>query len=297
MKPMSNLRAWAGEPLLHFVLIGAAIFLLYKTIGKPAEASDTARPVSRRIVVDQAQLRELTVKFEQSQGRKPNHVELSKMVDDWVREEVLCRAALVAGVDRNDPIIRQRLVNLMQWYLAGESADGAPGQDALRRYYEPDSEQVGATNVLLFEQIFFSAALRGPSAPMDARKALDLLQAGKQTGVEAAMAQGDPLIVGGDKAAEELQHGLPDNLATNFGMPFIDSIRRLPLDAWSGPLQSSMGWHVVKHQLPENPTAGEERMLRRLKAHLDQTRPDLTYEELRKRYEVEVKEIPAEIQK
>jgi hypothetical protein len=297
MKSKFSLRVLAGEPLVHFILIGAAIFLLYETLGKKAAASDTARPVSRRIVVDQAQLHELTVKFEQSQGRKPNRVELSKAVDDWVKEEVLCRAALVAGVDRNDPIIRQRLVNLMQWYLAGEGTDGEPGQNALRRYYEADSEQAGATNALLFEQIFFSTALRDSSAPMDARKTLDLLQAGKQTGLETAMAQGDPLIAGGDKAAEELQHGRPSDLATNFGVSFIESIRRLPLDTWSGPLQSSIGWHVVKHRLPENPTAGENRMLRRLKAHLDQTTPELTYEELLKRYEVEVQEFPAEIQK
>jgi peptidyl-prolyl cis-trans isomerase C len=294
MKPMSGLRALMREPLLHFILIGAAIFMLYEMAGKPAVTADVARPVSRRIVVDQAQLRELMVNFEQNQGRVPTRAELSKQVDDWVREEVLCRAALVAGVDRNDPVIRQRLVNLMQWYLAGEGADGEPGQDALRRYYEGDS--AGATNTLLFEQIFFNPALRD-SVLMAARKTLDSLQAGKQTGMEAAQAQGDPLVVGGDKAAEELQQGRPEDLATNFGMPFIELVRRMPLDTWSGPVQSSLGWHLVKHRLSENPTAGEKRMERRREEHLDQTAPDLNYEDLRKHYEVEVAPFPAEVQK
>jgi hypothetical protein len=196
--------------------------------------------------------------------------------------------------DRNDPVIRQRLVNLMQWYLTGEGADGEPGQDTLRRYYEDG--QAGATNALLFEQIFFNPAVRD-SVLMEARKTLDLLQAGKQTGVEAARARGDPLVAGGDKAAEELQHGRAEDLATNFGMPFIELVRRMPLDSWSGPVQSSMGWHLVKHLLSENPTAGEKRMQRRLKEHLDQTAPDISYEDLRKRYEVEVAPFPAEVKK
>jgi hypothetical protein len=197
-------------------------------------------------------------------------------------------------VDRNDPLIRQRLVNLMQWYLTGESADGQPGQDSLRRYYEADP--AGATNILVFEQIFFNPAGRD-SVLMDARRTLDLLQAGKLTGMEAVMARGDPLVAGGDKAAEELQQGRAVDLATNFGLPFIELVRRMPLDSWSGPVQSSRGWHLVKHRLSENPTAGEKRMERRLQEHLDQTTTELTYPDLLKRYEVEVAPFPAEVQK
>jgi hypothetical protein len=219
---------------------------------------------------------------------------LSQLVDAWIREEVLCRSALTAGVDRNDPVIRQRLVNLMQWYLAGEGADGEPGQDSLRRYYEADP--AGVTNTLVFEQIFFNPAIRD-SVLMDARKTLDLLQAGKLTGKEAVMTRGDPLLAGGDKQAEESQQGRAQDLATNFGMPFIELVHRMPLDSWSGPVQSSRGWHLVKHRLSQNPTAGEKRMERRLQEHLDQTAPELTYQDLLKRYEVEVAPFPAEVQK
>jgi hypothetical protein len=282
------------EPLLHFILIGAAIFAWYKIAGKPAAASNSTQTDSRRIVVDEAKLHELMIQFEENQGRAPTRAELSQRVEDWVREEVLCRSALAAGVDRNDPVIRQRLVNLMQWYLAGQGADGEPGQDSLRHYYENDPS--GVTNVLVFEQIFFNPAIRD-SVLMEARKTLDLLQAGKLTGPEAVMARGDPLAVGGDKAAEELQQGRAQDLATNFGMPFIELVRRMPLDSWSGPIQSSRGWHLVKHRLSESPTAGERRMERQLQRHLDQAAPDLTYEDLLKHYQVEVAPFPAEVQK
>jgi hypothetical protein len=294
MKPMSDPRAWMREPLLHFILIGAAIFACYKIASKPAAAPDTARAASLHIVVDEAKLHELMIQFEQNQGRAPTRAELSQLVDDWVKEEVLCRSALAAGVDRNDPVIRQRLVNLMQWYLAGEGADGEPGQDSLRRYYEADPAR--ATNILVFEQIFFNPAVRD-SVLMTARKTLDLLQAGKLTGPEAVMARGDPLAAGGDKVTEELQQGRAEDLATNFGMPFIELVRRMPLDSWSGPVQSSRGWHLVKHRLSENPTTGEKRMERRRQEHLDQATPDLTYEDLLKHYQVEVAPFPAEVQK
>lgn len=290
---MAGLRTLAREPLLHFILIGGAIFAWYQIASKPVETSNSTPTSSQRIVVDEVKLRELMLNFEQSQDRVPTRAELSKLVDDWVREEVLCRSALAAGVDRNDPVVRQRLVNLMQWYLAGEGADGEPGQDTLRDYYEND--QAGTTNTLMFEQIFFNPASRD-SVLMAARKTLDLLQAGKLTGLDAAMTRGDSLATGGDKAAEELQQGRPEDLATNFGMPFVQLVRRMPLDTWSGPLRSSMGWHLVKHLMSKNPTAGEKRMERRLEDHLDQTAPVLTYEDLRKRYEVEVAPFPAGVQ-
>lgn len=282
------------EPLVHFILIGAAIFACYTIVSKPAAAPDTARAASLHIVVDEAKLHELMIQFEQNQGRAPTRLELSQLVDDWVKEEVLCRSALAAGVDRNDPVIRQRLVNLMQWYLTGEGGDGQPGPDSLRRYYEADP--TGATNTLVFEQIFFNPATRD-SVLMSARKTLDLLQAGKLTGAEAVRARGDPLVAGGDKATEELQQGRAEDLATNFGMSFIELVRRMPLDSWSGPVQSSRGWHLVKHRLSENPTAGEKRMERRRQEHIDQTTPELTYQDLLKRYEVEVAPFPAEVQK
>lgn len=294
LKLMSHLRTLVREPLLHFVLIGAALFAWYKIASKPVQPPATAPMLSYRIIVDGSKLHELIINFEQNQGRVPTRVELSNLVNDWVREEVLCRSALAAGVDRNDPVIRQRLTNLMQWYLAGEGADGEAGQDALRRYYEGDA--TGATNTLLFEQIFFNPAVRGPVL-MEARKTLEMLQAGKINGVQAATTRGDPLVVGGDKAAEELQHGRAEDLATNFGRPFIELVRRMPLDGWSGPVQSSLGWHLVKHRLPVNPTIGEKRMEQRLQDHLDQTAPDLTYEVLRQRYQVEVAPFPPEVQK
>jgi len=294
MKPNPDVRIWLREPLLHFILIGAAIFAGYKIFSKPVTAPNILRTDSRRIMVDATKLHELMVYFEQNQGRAPTRAELSQLVDDWIREEVLCRSALAAGVDRNDPVIRQRLVNLMKWYLAGEGADGEAGQDSLRSYYEADPG--AATHTLVFEQIFFNPATRD-AVLMDARKTLDLLQTGKLTGKDAVRTRGDPLVAGGDKAAEELQQGRAQDLATNFGMAFIELVRRMPLDSWAGPVQSSRGWHLVKHRLSENPTAAEKRMERRLQEHLDQSTPELTYPDLLKRYEVEVAPFPPEVQK
>jgi hypothetical protein len=49
--------------------------------------------------------------------------------------------------------------------------------------------------------------------------------------------------------------------------------------------------------LSENPSAGEKRLERRQQEHLDQATPDLTFDDLRKRYEVDVAPFPAEVQK
>ena len=289
--PAASVRWWR-EPVLHFILIGAAVFGIYEWRRPPQEAVDAVQPVSRRVVISEAKLRDLMYLFEQNEGRKPSHAELTKAGDDWAREEILSRSALLVGLDRNDPVIRQRLVKLMQWYLAGSGGGGEPGEDELRQYFTAHQERYRTAYSLVFEQIFFCSAKRGPTALTDARTTLDSFQAGRQTGLEVAIGHGDSL--GGDKAEEEMQRGTPADMEALFGKPFVDTLLKAPFERWLGPYQSPMGWHVVRRRRPENPTFEEMRLKVRseILAERAKTSPENSYEELRKRYEIEMAEIP-----
>ena len=97
-------RRLLREPLVHFLAIGLAVFLLYgQRTGAPAQRQDSV------IVVTPAQVGRLAEQFEAVWRRPPNEAELAGLVEDHVREEVYYREALALGLDRDDTVIRRRL--------------------------------------------------------------------------------------------------------------------------------------------------------------------------------------------
>jgi PPIC-type PPIASE domain len=285
------------EPLFHFVLIGALVFAIYSCFA-PTEIPSEAPPVVlRRIEVSEARLRELLDRFRQNEGRVPSHAELTHAADGWVHDEVLFREALLRGLDRNDPVVRQRLVKLMQWHLTGTAKGGEPSEAELRSYYDANHERYRTGGGVHFEQIFFSTARRGATAETDARAAFLALEAGKMSGLEVAIGHGDSL--GGDKALEEMQRGQAVTLAKIFGAPLISIIQQLPMERWSGPYQSTQGWHVVKRVKPSDPTFEEMRLQMRseVMAARGATSPDAAFKRLLNRYDVRIENLPEEARK
>jgi len=72
------------EPLLHFLLIGLALFVLYEKLAAPTGAGMS-------IVVSQAMVDQLAREHEVRWTRKPSEQELASLVDGYVRDEILSR--------------------------------------------------------------------------------------------------------------------------------------------------------------------------------------------------------------
>src|SRR5664279_1734855 len=105
------------EPLLHFLLLGAALFALnaWRAKERPADA------VAPRIEVTAAVIEQLRAASERQFGKAPNTEELRGLVMAHIREEVFYREALALGLDRDDAIVRQRLAQKME-FLTGDVA-------------------------------------------------------------------------------------------------------------------------------------------------------------------------------
>ena len=103
-----TLRTWFREPLLHFLVAGAAIFLLYRLVGGGEEGP-------REIVVSEAQIESLAEGFARTWMRPPTAAEIRGLVDDYIREEVYYREAMTLGLDRDDTVIRRRLRQKMEF--------------------------------------------------------------------------------------------------------------------------------------------------------------------------------------
>jgi hypothetical protein len=114
------------EPLLHFFLIGAAIFAAHALLSGEAPRRDL-------VVVSRGRIDSLAAAFAAAHGgRPPDAAERNGLIRDWVREEILCREALTLGLDREDTVIRDRLRQKMEFVAGG--ADATPeAKDAAYR--------------------------------------------------------------------------------------------------------------------------------------------------------------------
>ena len=91
------------EPLLHFLLLGAGLFVAYGLVSKRTNGEPG------KIVVTQGQIASLAEGFTRTWQRPPTSEELEGLLRDRVRDEVYCREAMALGLDKDDTVIRRRL--------------------------------------------------------------------------------------------------------------------------------------------------------------------------------------------
>ena len=111
------------EPLFHFLLLGGALFGIFAFAGRWTEA----RP--DRIVITPGLVENLRLGFTRSSRREPTPQELDAVIEDYVREEVLTREAVARGLDRDDPVVRRRLRERME-FLTEDAVEAAAPTDA-----------------------------------------------------------------------------------------------------------------------------------------------------------------------
>jgi hypothetical protein len=115
------------EPLVLFLLIGALLFGVSAMVGSgPLPESD------RRIIVTRGRIENLKLSFHRAEGRDPSPAETQNLIDDYIREEVLCREARTLGLDRDDTIVRSVLRQRME-YLALDAGPKRTAHDPAGR--------------------------------------------------------------------------------------------------------------------------------------------------------------------
>ncbi|MBT8076685.1 MAG: peptidyl-prolyl cis-trans isomerase, partial [Gammaproteobacteria bacterium] len=90
---------WLKEPLLHFLLIGAGLFMLYGW----ASDEDAGRP--DQIIFAETEVDRLINLWERKWQRLPSQTELQGLIEQQIREEVFYREALAMGLDKNDTVV------------------------------------------------------------------------------------------------------------------------------------------------------------------------------------------------
>jgi len=267
------------EPLVHFLAIGALLFVLY------AMVSDDRAAVSNRIEITNADVEQLVLIFRKQWQRSPDALELKSLIDARVREEVLYREALAMGLDENDTIVRRRLAQKVEFLMADAGGVAEPDDETLQAYYEKHAERYREPPRLSFSQVYFSTDRRGAQAENDARKLLAHLRAANPP-VTQAPEQGDPLML----PRIYVDQGT-DEIARDFGPAFAKQVGELKSGRWDGPITSGYGLHLVyvnsreQARLPPLQQV-RSRVVNDWQVDQRQAADARIYERLRSRYEV-----------
>jgi hypothetical protein len=269
------------EPLLHFLLLGAGLFVAYGMLQKPVAGGD-----SGKIVVTMGEVEHLAAGFAKTWQRPPSPQELAGLVRDRVKEEVYYREAIALGLDKDDTVIRRRLRQKMEFIADDIAARSEPSDAELTAYMQvhPDSFRVEPR--FTFRQVYLNPSKHGEHL---ARDATQLLAELNQDDAKADAAQlGDSLMLEHHFVAASV-----GEVAREFGEVFASKLTELSTGRWQGPVESAYGIHLVcisartEGHLPalKEVRAAVRREwdnLRRLDAN------DRFYQELLKRYTVTI---------
>ena len=229
----SALRAVLREPLLHFIVLAAALFALN------AWLAPAASNIKGEIRVSAQRVHSLAENFRRTWQRPPTPQELDALVADYVREDVLVREALALGLDRDDTIVRRRLRQKMEFISEEAAGLVQPTDQELTGYLEAHPDAFRSEAVFTFTQVFIDPAKRGKAVDAEARQLLAMLRQKNATDVTTL---GDRLTLL-DSRYEAIQQR---DVAKLFGKGFTDALIEQPTGRWSGPIASGYGLHLVR---------------------------------------------------
>ena len=270
---------WLREPLLHFLILGAALFWLAGALGDPADGR------ARRIVLTAGDVEQLGAGFERTWQRPPSAQELAGLLEDRVREEIFYREALALGLDRDDTIVRRRMRQKME-FLSEDLAAVEPSEVELESWLASHRDAFRIEPRVAFRQVFLSRDRRGERVAADALRLLGELRAGK-AGLDPS-ALGDPLPLPAE--GEGLSASEVSRL---FGGAFSARLFELAPGRWEGPVESAYGLHLVyvrERVEGRDPALAEVRdaAAREWLAERREKAREAFYRDLRSRYEVEI---------
>jgi hypothetical protein len=210
---------WLREPLLHFVIIGAALFAIDHQV---ASRADDPRVIVMGREVDE----EATRVFQAARGRAPTDKELEALRRAWLDNEVLYREGLALQVDRGDTAIRERVIfkalSVVNTNVKAPSIEDA----ALRAWFEKNRARYDEPARFDFQE----AVLSGDVTEASVRAFVDLLNRGTPRDLDAGL---------------RVFEGRPqENVVQGYGAVFAEALAQSPPGRWQA-LQTRDGWRAI----------------------------------------------------
>ncbi|QCK15440.1 peptidyl-prolyl cis-trans isomerase [Mangrovivirga cuniculi] len=218
------------EPFLHFVLIGLLIFMVYSLTTDEYDSD-------KDIIIDDSDISHLVSIWELQWQREPTTEELTGLIKKTVKQEVMYREALKMNLDHNDEIIKRRLAQKMDFLTNDVSAlVNKPSDEDLESYYKENSGRYLRPHQFSFYQVCFT--YDNHSDPVNQAKLI--LNDNSDLSPEQFMKFGDPLPF-----PYYYESIYANKLNSELGGKIAESLQELPLNQWTGPVESGFGTHLI----------------------------------------------------
>lgn len=260
--------------MTHFAVIGIVLFALWGTARRGSEDVSAAVPRAP-VVISAERLRLMQSDFAQRWGTAPTAPQLRALVERAIEEEILYREARQLALDfgddsvrrrlvekaravtdrpgsnpdelyrearalglDDDPVIRRLLIEKMRLFLQRDPSDAPISETVMLEYLERNRARFVQPETITLTHVFFSRNERREHLADDVAAAAIALHGQPPTAAVVQLA--DPFPLG-----HELRAYAPRQLMARFGKPFADEVLALPSGAWSAPLVSPYGLHLV----------------------------------------------------
>jgi hypothetical protein len=272
-----GLARLARDPLLHFLVAGGLLFGAYARFAP--EAAPQADPARIELTADD--MRQLAL-VQLAQGRPlPDAAQLRALAEQEAMQRILAREATALGLDREDEIIERRLAQKMDFLLADLAELGEPTREDLAAWYAANAARFTLPPRASFRHLYFSPDARGDAGARAAAAALLPEVADRPIDAPDLAGRADRFMF------QDFYGGrTPEEVAKEFGPGFATGLFALAPGAWSGPLRSGYGWHLVRIDVLEPARVPG---LEEIEADARAVWTDERYREIRRRAEEEMR--------
>jgi hypothetical protein len=218
------------EPLLQFLLLGAALFVVSALLSHWRGRSE------QRIVIDAPLVAWQRNLYHAQFGTWPDSEALEALIQNYIRDESLYREAVRLGLGADDEVVRQRLAQKMEYVLTDATQPPEPDEATLQQYLDAHIAQYTEPGRVSFQLLYFADTPDREGGRERATAALQKLTFG------ATDVHGDPFALDENWSAASA-----DDLIRRFGdSEMAGAPLKAPLETWSGPYRSGYGWHLVR---------------------------------------------------
>lgn len=225
---------WLREPVLIFLVIAAGIFAWDAFRGAGVAEPEATQPVMKGGSVDLGTIRVtddirniLVEEFSWLEGREPNAEEQAALVEDWLRDEIIFRTALIQDMHLNDGKMREHLIEKIRLLWAGTVS--GPSENDLLDYYADNMERYYSEPRMSFEHVYYSEEPQNPAAILSSLRSGETVEGDENFWLGSSM----------NNYARSI-------LKSTFGGKFYSHLNAVALNQWVGPMMSPRGYHYVR---------------------------------------------------
>jgi hypothetical protein len=234
---------FADRPMLHFLLIGGALFAASRWI--PAHRTP--------VVVSEADVVRRGNEWTWQHGEQPDAATRRVIEEEALDDAVLYRSAVDTGVDVSDTHLRERLLGfpradtvqrrhvtqLMRLAAERLGPGDLPSEAELAAYLAAHADVFAEPATLSLTQVYFAADRHGPTLARDAHAAAEAIRHGTISPADA-VSLGDAFVAG-----PTVQGASRTQLEGVFGSEFAAAVWDARPGTWVGPVASTYGLHLV----------------------------------------------------